>query len=162
MRTITLAIVGAPFAAWALHGCLVILGLGGMLAFGASAAWGVAWLAIAHVGPNAKIFRRRASGSRGIPGGRGVWTGAVLGSSFLPLPVYAVSVGLEWLRIADASLTLPLIGMLALPVPGALWGMLLWPSPADQDGEMVRPPGWRKFTPHVSSRAIRRDEAREG
>lgn len=155
MRTITIAILGAPFAAWALHGCLILLGAPEGAALIAGAAWGTFWLVAAHLGPNARFLRRRrGDGSRGIPGGRGVWTGAVLGSLLLPIPVVAIAVLLEWLDLAAPPLTLPLLAILALPVPGAMWWMLLFPGPAHREGDIVRPPGWRRFTPHVPSRVI--------
>ena len=155
MRTVPIAILGAPFAAWAFHGCLLVLGAGEGLAIAAAAAWGVLWLAIVHLGPSAKPFRRRqTSKSRGTPGGRGVWTGAVLGSFFLPMPVYVLSLLCQWLDVASASLTLPLFTMLALPLPGALWWMLLRPATDDSDGEIIHPLGWRRYTPHAPSGVI--------
>ena len=150
MRTVPIAILGAPFAAWALHGCLLILGVAEGPAVAVAIAWGVVWLAIVHMGPSAKLFRRRrTSTSRGTPGGRGVWTGAVLGSFFLPMPVYVLSLACEWLSFASASLALPLFAMLALPLPGALWWMLLRPATDDGDGEIIHPLGWRRYTPHA-------------
>jgi hypothetical protein len=155
MRTVTLAILGAPFAAWALHGCLALLGLGELPAIAAAVVWGAAWLTVAHLGPNTRLLRRRRGDtSRGAPGGRGVWTGAVLTSLFLPLPVYGLGVALEWLDVAPASLTLPLLLMLALPAPGAMWGMLLWPGTSDREGEIIKPLGWRRYTPHAPSGVI--------
>lgn len=155
MRTVTIAILGAPFAAWGLHGCLLLFGLPELPAIVAAILWGIAWLVVAHLGPNAGLLRRRRGGaSRGAPGGRGVWTGAVLGSLFLPLLVYALAVTLEWLDVASASLTLPLLLMLALPMPGAMWWMLLWPGTTDREGEIIKPLGWRRYTPHAPSGAI--------
>jgi hypothetical protein len=117
--------------------------------------WAALWLAIVHLGPSAKLFRRRrASPSRGAPGGRGAWAGAVLGSFFLPIPVFALSVMLEWLDVASAALTLPLVAMLAAPLPAALWWMLLSPAIDDRDGEIIHPLGWRRFTPHVPTRLV--------
>jgi hypothetical protein len=154
MRTVPLAILGAPFAAWALHGCLLVLGLPAAPAAVIAMAWAVLWLAIVHLGPSAKLFRRRlGAGDRGIPGGRGIWTGAVLGSFFLPIPVYGFSVAFEWLDIASAALTLPLFAMLSLPLPAAFWWMLLRPS-TDREGEIIHPLGWRRFTPHAPSGVI--------
>ena len=155
MRTIPLAILGAPFAAWALYGCLAILGAEAPVAVVLAALWGLLWLAIAHLGPTARLFRRRrGAGSRGTPGGRGAWSGAVLCSLFLPIPVYAASVTLEWLRVAPAGFALPLLAMLALPLPAALWWMVLWPSSTDREGEIIHPLGWRRFTPHAPSVVI--------
>ena len=155
MRTVPLAILGAPFAAWALYGCLAILDVPATFAVVLAALWGALWLAIVHVGPNAKLFRRRrASPARGAPGGRGAWAGAVLGSFFLPIPVFALSFALDWLDVASAALTLPLVAMLAVPLPAALWWMLLWPPSDDRDGEIIHPLGWRRFTPHVPTRLV--------
>jgi hypothetical protein len=160
MRTLPLAIIGAPFAAWALHGCLGALGAPELVAIVAAILWGMLWLVVAHLGPNARFLRaRRGSGRRAIPGGRGVWTGAVLGALFLPLAVYVLALALEWLAVAAAPLTIPLIALLAASVPGALWWMLLFPGVAAQDADVVRPLGWRRFTPHVAAGTIppRRD-----
>lgn len=155
MRTVPLAILGAPFAAWALYGCLAILGVAAPAAVVLAALWGVLWLAIVHLGPAWKLLRRRrGAGMRGAPGGRGAWSGAVLCSLFLPIPVYVASVGLEWLEFAPAALTLPLLAMLAIPLPAALWWMLLWPSSTDREGEIIHPLGWRRFTPHAPSGVI--------
>jgi len=156
MRTVPLAILGAPFAAWALYGCLVVLGVPATAAVVLAILWGVLWLAVVHLGPNVKPFRRRrtASPARGAPGGRGAWAGAVLGSFFLPIPIFAISVVLEWLEVASAALTLPLVAMLAVPLPAALWWMLLWPASDDADGEIIHPLGWRRFTPHVPTRLV--------
>lgn len=153
MRTVPLAILGAPFAAWALYGCLAILGVPATAAVALAVLWGTLWLAIVHLGPNAKFFRRRRA-SRGVPGGRGAWAGAVLGSFFLPIPVFALSFALEWLDVASAALTLPLVAMLVVPLPAALWWMLLWPATDDPDGEIIHPLGWRRFTPHVPTRLV--------
>ena len=155
MRTIPLAILGAPFAAWAFNACLVVLGVPASAAVVLAAVWGAAWLTIVHLGPGARLFRRRRGGvARGAPGGRGAWAGAVLGSFFLPIPVYAVSFALEWAQVASAALTLPLVAMLAVPLPAALWWMLLWPSSDDREGEIIHPLGWRRFTPHVPTRLV--------
>ena len=155
MRTVPLAILGAPFAAWALYGCLAILGLPAIAAVVLAVLWGALWLAIVHLGPSARLFRhRRAARARGIPGGRGAWAGAVLRSFFLPIPVLAISAALEWLQVASAALTLPLIAMLAVPLPAALWWMLLSPSSTDRDDEIIHPLGWRRFTPHVPTRLV--------
>ena len=147
MRTIPLAILGAPFAAWALYGCLAILGATTPAAVMLAALWAALWLAIAHLGPSPRLFRRRRGA--GTRGGRGAWSGAVLCSFFLPIPIYAASLFLEWLRVAAASFALPLLAMLALPLPVALWWMLLWPSSTDREGEIIHPLGWRRFTPHA-------------
>ena len=155
MRTATLAILGSPFACWALYGCLEIIGIAVTPALVAAIAWGVLWLAIAHLGRNARIFRRaRGAHSRGVPGGRGVWTGAVLGTFFLPIPVCLLSLLVDRLHIASASLILPLFAMLAIPAPSALWWMALWPATDEQPDEALRPLGWRRYTPHASSAAI--------
>ncbi|MFL5616911.1 MAG: hypothetical protein ACJ79A_00795 [Gemmatimonadaceae bacterium] len=154
MRTIPLAIIGAPFAAWAVYACLGVLGVTGPAAVILAALWAVLWLAVVHLGPSSRLFRRRHSGARGTPGGRGAWSGAVLCSCFLPIPVYALSVLLEWIDVASAALTLPLIAMLAVPLPAALWWMLLRPGSTDVDGEIIHPLGWRRFTPHAPSGVI--------
>ena len=155
MRTIPLAIIGAPLAAWALHACLLVLGMPATGAVVLAIAWGAGWLTIVHLGPGARLFRRRRGGAmRAAPGGRGAWAGAVLGSFFLPIPVYAVSFALEWARVASAALTLPLVAMLAVPFPAALWWMLLFQEPDDRDGEIIHPLGWRRFTPHVPTRLV--------
>ena len=151
MRTIPLAILGAPFAAWAMYGCLAVLGIPGPFAAMLAALWSVAWLAVAHLGPTSKLFRRRRTGTRG---GRGTWSGAVLCSYFLPIPVYALAVLLEWIQLASAALTLPVLAILALPLPAALWWMLLSPSSTDVEGEIIHPLGWRRYTPHASSGVI--------
>jgi hypothetical protein len=85
----------------------------------------------------------------------------VLCSFFLPIPIYAASVSLEWLRVAPASFALPLLAMLALPLPAALWWIVLWTSSTDREGEIIHPLGWRRFTPHASSGVIspRKDQA---
>jgi hypothetical protein len=155
MRTIPLAILGAPFAAWALYGCLVVVGTPAAAAVVLAVLWAVVWLTIVHLGPSAKLFRRRrGTETRGTRGGRGAWSGAVLCSFFLPVPVYLSSFALEWLQIASAALTMPLIAMLAIPLPAALWWMLLWPSSPDVDGEIIHPLGWRRYTPHVPTRLV--------
>ena len=155
MRTVPLAIRGAPFAAWALYGCLTILGVAAPVAGVLAALWGVLWLVIVHLGPGSKLFRRRGSaGTRGTPGGRGAWSGAVLCSFFLPIPIYVASVGLEWLQFGSATLAVPLLAMLALPLPAALWWMVLRPNSTDRDGEIIHPLGWRRFTPHAPSGVI--------
>jgi hypothetical protein len=155
MRTVTIAILGAPFAAWALHGCLLFLGVTEASAVAAAVVWGVLWLSVAHLGRSSKLFRRRRSAeARGAPGGRGVWTGAVLSSFFLPVPIYGLAIGFEWLNVASASLTVPAFTLLALPLPSALWWMLLWPRVADRDGEIIHPLGWRRYTPHAPSGVI--------
>lgn len=155
MRTIPLAILGAPFAAGALYGCLAILGVTTPVAVLLATAWGVLWLTIAHLGPNARLLRRRrVAGSRGIPGGRGAWSGAVLCSFFLPVPVCVASLALEWLQFASAAFALPLLAMLALPLPAALWWMVLRPGSTDREGEIIHPLGWRRFTPHAPSGVI--------
>jgi hypothetical protein len=150
MRTITLAILGAPFAAWAMYGCIAILGLPAPAGVVLAALWGALWLAVAHLGPTSKLFRRR----RGTRGGRGAWSGAVLCSFFLPVPLYALSILVEWIDVAPASLTLPLLAMLAVPLPASLWWMLLWPSSTDVEGEIIHPLGWRRYTPHAPSGVI--------
>lgn len=155
MRTIPLAILGAPFAAWTLYGCLAVLGVPAPLAVAITALWCTLWLAVVHLGPGFKLFPRRLrSGGRGIPGGRGGWSGAALCSFFLPIPVWGASALLEWIDVAPAALTLPLLSMLAVPLPAALWWMLLWPSSTDRDGEIIHPLGWRRFTPHAPSGVI--------
>jgi hypothetical protein len=151
MRTISLAILGAPFAAWAMYGCLAILGIPGPAAATIAVLWSVLWLAVAHRGPASKWLRRRRAGARG---GHGAWSGALLCSYFLPVPVYASSALLEWIQLASAGVTLPVIAMLALPLPAALWWMLLWPSSTDVEGEIIHPLGWRRFTPHAPSGVI--------
>jgi hypothetical protein len=154
MRTATLAILGSPFACWALYGCLAILGVGVVPALAASIGWGVLWLAVAHLGRNSWLVRRRPSGQgRGTPGGRGMWTGAVLGTFFLPIPLVLLSLLAESLHIASSSMILPLFAMLAIPAPSALWWMLLRPTP-EVPQEALRPLGWRKYTPHVSAGII--------
>jgi hypothetical protein len=154
MRTATVAILGTPFACWALYGCLAIVGVDGVPAIVAAIVWGVLWLAIAHLGRNARMLRRnRPSRGRGTPGGRGMWTGAVLGTFFLPIPVCLLTLLVDQLHIAPASVILPVFSLLALPAPTALWWMLLWPSP-DHDEEVMRPIGWRRYTPHVPSGVI--------
>jgi hypothetical protein len=70
------------------------------------------------------------------------------------VPVYASSALLEWIQLASAGVTLPVIAMLALPLPAALWWMLLWPSSTDVEGEIIHPLGWRRFTPHAPSGVI--------
>jgi hypothetical protein len=154
MRTIPLAVLGAPFAALALYGCLSILGVAGPMAVALAALWSVLWLVVAHLGPASKLFRRRRSARHGSSGGRGVWSAAVLCSFFLPIPVYATSMVAEWLRAGSAPLALPLVAILALPLPAALWWMLLWPSSTDREGEIIHPLGWRRFTPHAPSGVI--------
>ena len=120
-----------------------------------AALWGGLWLAIVHLGPGSKLVRpRRGVGTRGTPGGRGAWSGAVLCSFVLPMPVYLASVGLEWFQLASATLAVPLLAMLALPLPAALWWMVLCPSSTDRDGEIIHPLGWRRFTPHAPSGVI--------
>ena len=151
MPTIPIAILGAPFAAWAMYGCLAILGVTAPVSATLAALWSVAWLAIAHRAPASKLFRRRRAGARG---GRGAWSGALLCSFFLPVPVYALAVLLEWLQLASATVTLPVLTMLALPLPAALWWMLLWPSSTDVEGEIIHPLGWRRYTPHAPSGVI--------
>ncbi|MEO8560827.1 MAG: hypothetical protein ABI601_02055 [bacterium] len=154
MRTATLAILGAPFACWALYACLEIMGIGGTLALAVSIVWGTVWLAIAHVGRSHWLTRRRRTDlGQGMPGGRGVWTGAVLGTFFLPIPIALLSVLVEWLHIASASMMLPLFTMLAVPVPSALWWIALWPN-MEQPQETLRPIGWRQRTPHAPSGVI--------
>jgi hypothetical protein len=154
MRTATIAILGAPFAGWALYGCLAILGFAGTPSVVVAILWGVIWLAIAHLGRNSRLFRRRRPvNGRGTPGGRGVWTGAVLGSFFLPIPVCLLTLLIDQFHIAPASVVLPLFAMLALPVPTALWWMMLWPA-HDRDEEVMRPLGWRRYTPHAPSGVI--------
>lgn len=154
MRTATIAILGAPFASWALYGCLVLLGMAGTPAVVLAIVWGALWLAIVHLGRDSRLLRRRRpANSRGMPGGRGVWTGAVLGTFFLPIPICMLSILFEQLNIASATMTLPLFAMLALPIPSALWWMILWPT-AEQEDEAMRPIGWRRYTPHASSAVI--------
>lgn len=154
MRTATIAILGSPFACLALYGCLAILGINGVPALAASVGWGVLWVAIAHLGRSRWLVRRRQSvHARGLPGGRGAWTGAVIGTFFLPIPIVVLSLVVEWLRVAPASLILPLFAMLAIPAPSALWWMVLRPTP-EVPQEALRPLGWRKYTPHVSAGVI--------
>jgi hypothetical protein len=154
MRTATLAILGSPFACWALYGCLAILGADGMPAIAASIAWGAIWVAVAHLGRNSWLVRRRQSvHGRGTPGGRGAWTGAVIGTFFLPIPIVVLSLLVEWLHIASAAMILPLFAMLAVPAPSALWWMVLRPT-TEVPQESLRPLGWRKYTPHVSAGVI--------
>jgi hypothetical protein len=154
MRTATLAILGAPFACWALYGCLAVLGVDGTPALVVSIVWGVAWLAVAHLGRRSWLARRRRTEhGRGMPGGRGVWTGAVLSTFFMPIPIVLLSVLVEWLHIASASMILPLFTMLAMPVPSALWWIALWPT-TEEAQETLRPIGWRQRTPHASSVVI--------
>jgi hypothetical protein len=155
MRTATLAILGSPFACWALYGCLVILGVGGTQAIAMSIGWGVLWLAIAHLGRRSWLVRRRrrSDQGRGAPGGRGVWTGAVLGTFFLPIPLVLLSLLVSWLHIASSSMILPLFAMVAIPAPSALWWMVLRPTP-EVPQEALRPLGWRKYTPHVAAGII--------
>ena len=155
MRTFPLAILGAPFASWALYGCLAGLGAPSTVAVVLAALWGAFWLAVVHLGPTSKLFRKRlGSGARGTPGGRGTWSGAVLCSLFVPIPIYALATLLEWADVAAAPLTLPLLAMLAVPFPGALWWMLLWPSSTDREGEIIHPLGWRRYTPHAPSAVV--------
>jgi hypothetical protein len=78
----------------------------------------------------------------------------VLCSLFLPIPVNAASASLEWLRVASATFALPLLAMLALPLPAALWWTVLWPSATDREGEIIHQLGWRRFTPHAPSGII--------
>lgn len=154
MRTIPLAILGAPFAALALYGCLAIIGVAAPVAVVLAVLWSVLWLAVAHLGPAPKPSRRRRTGRRGTSGSRGVWSAAVLCSFFLPIPIYATSMAAEWLKVGSAALALPLLALLALPLPAALWWMVLWPSSTDREGEIIHPLGWRRFTPHAPSGVI--------
>lgn len=154
MRTASLSIIGSPFACWALYGCLSIMGFDGTPAIAASIAWGALWVLVAHFGRNSWLIRRRRPvDGRGTPGGRGAWTGAVLGSFFLPIPIVVLSLLVEWLHIASAPMILPLFAMLAIPAPSALWWMVLRPTP-EVPQEALRPLGWRKYTPHVSAGVI--------
>lgn len=154
MRTATIAILGSPFACWAMYGCLTLLGIGAMPAAVAAIVWGVLWLAIVHLGRNASLLRRRRSmRGRGVPGGRGVWTGAVLSSLFLPLPLYLLTALADRTQLAPVAVALPVLALLALPAPTALWWMTLWPV-AQRDEEVLRPIGWRRYTPHASSASI--------
>lgn len=153
MPTATIAILGSPFACWAMYGCLEMLGLTGLPAVVAAIAWGVVWLAVAHLGRDSVLVRRRRSmRGRGVPGGRGVWSGAVLGSLFLPLPAYVITLLLEQLELVPVAVALPVLAILSLPAPTALWWMTLWP--AAMEDEMLRPIGWRRLTPHAPSSAI--------
>jgi len=155
MRTVTVAILGSPFACWALYGCLAILGVSAGPAIIAAVAWGILWLAIVHFGRNSRLLRRnRPLRGRGTPGGRGMWTGAVLGSYFLPLPVWLLALLMDQLQVASASTILPVFALLALPAPTALWCMLLWPSSEAEEEEIMRPLGWRRYTPHAPAGVI--------
>ncbi|MEO6525349.1 MAG: hypothetical protein ABIP93_01860 [Gemmatimonadaceae bacterium] len=153
MRTETIAILGTPFACWALYGCLAIMGVAGAPAIAAAIAWGVLWLVIAHFGRNTLLRRRQSTRCRTAPGGRGLWTGAVLGSYLLPIPVCLLTLLVVQLGVTSASMVLPLFVMLGMPVPSALWWMVLWPSQGN-DAEVVRPLGWRRYTPHAPSGII--------
>jgi hypothetical protein len=157
MRTATIAILGSPFACWALHGCLEIMGVADGRAILVSIAWGILWLAVAHIGGRVRLARLMRVDQpirrRGARGGRGMWAGAVLSSCFLPLPVWLLTLLFDRLHIAPASMMLPVFALLALPVPTALWCMLLRPS-SDGNEEIMRPLGWRRYTPHAPAGVI--------
>jgi len=154
MRTATLAVLGTPFACWALYACLATMGVTSTPGIVAAVLWGALWLAVAHFGRNSRLLRRRRPlRGHGTPGGRGVWAGAVLGSYFLPIPVAALTLLVDQLHIASGSVILPLFAMLAVPAPTALWWMLLWPT-HDHDEEIMKPLGWRRYTPHAPLGAI--------
>jgi hypothetical protein len=154
MPTATIAILGAPFASWALYACLEIMGIADAPALAIAIVWGIVWLAVAHFGRSSWVaHRRRTEHGRRMPGGRAVWTGAVLGTFFLPVPIVLLSVLVSWLHIASASMILPLLTLLAVPVPSALWWIALWPDMEDPE-EALSPIGWRQRTPHAPSVVI--------
>ncbi|MDB4883555.1 MAG: hypothetical protein JWL95_2321 [Gemmatimonadetes bacterium] len=151
MRTATIAILGSPFACWAMYGCLAILGISATPAAVAAVAWGVFWLAVAHFGRYARRLRRgRTKRGRGAPASRGLWMGALLGSFFLPIPIVLLTLLVDRFHVASAAVILPLFAMLAMPAPTALWWMALWPSTTD-DEVIMHPIGWRRYTPHAPS-----------
>ncbi len=146
MRTALIAILGTPAACWAALGCATLLGVHGPDAVAVAVGWGALWLSVVHLGyaPAFLARRRRAMRGRGARSTRGVWSAAVLGSLLLPLPVYLLADVFQRLHLAPATLTLPMLLMLAIPAPAALWWMTLWPA-TEREEEILKPIGWRNY-----------------
>jgi hypothetical protein len=70
----------------------------------------------------------------------------------MPVPIVLLALLADYSHVVSASLALPILTILAMPVPTALWWMVLWPA-VDPEADVVRI-GWRKYTPHVSSAVI--------
>jgi hypothetical protein len=144
--------LGTPAACWAVFGCASLLDAGDAVGLSAAVAWGIVWLAVAYVVPTPRFVLRRvhAMRGRGARSLRGVWQAAVLSSLCLPLPVYLLAWLFARLHVAPSSLTLPMLAMLAVPAPAALWWMTLWPA-TEREEEMLRPVTRRSYRPMVSS-----------
>ena len=152
MHSKSAVILGAPLACWGLFGCLTLLGQSADAAGLGALVWGVVWLAVAHIGRKPRALSRDRKYAR-RRGARSVWNGAVLTSVFLPLPVYLAALLLEYMGLAQVSVTVPLFAVLCVPAPLALWWMAIWPAVAPVE-ETLAPLGWREYRPQVPAGII--------
>lgn len=134
MRSNTSTILGGPIASWALYGCLALAGMSWQAAGFLALAWGAFWIGLSHLERLPRWIARAARARRRSVRRR--LTDAILATLFLPLPVYAFALAIQWFEVAPATLTLSLLVVLALPVPVMFW----WAA--------LRPVGFRKDALH--------------
>src|SRR4051812_9214148 len=102
-------IVGAPFAGWALFGCLCLMGADVGLAGTLGMTWAIVWIGVSWLGT------RRA----GVSGA--MQSGAILTSLFLPIGIYFMSLGTSWLLGIPEDATVPMFAVLLSSAPLYFW-----------------------------------------
>jgi hypothetical protein len=142
LRPLYISIIGAPVAAWALYGCLVLGAVQPDVAGIAAIAWGSCWIVIARLG----------SGRGGVSASmRG---GAILTSLFLPLPVYVLTLSAEWLGFLPVSVGLPMFAMLCSAAPLLFWSMALRPRRRRRNSQPMMVMQFNHFEPRASAGSI--------
>lgn len=135
MRSNASVIVGAPIASWALYGCFTLAGVSWHTAGTIALAWGALWLALAQMERLPRWIAREARAQRRSVRRR--WMDAILATLFLPLPVLVLGVVIRWLDPAAGLVTIPLLAVLAAPVPMTVWWAVL--RPLERRDDNLRP-----------------------
>lgn len=164
MRTTALLVLGAPAATWAAYDCLAAAEVEPGRALPIALAWTVGWAALSRLAWSSRWMaeRHRRRRGRGGHGSRPVWRAALLTSMLLPLPLSLGAHLLAALGLAPLAIVVPMLAMLALPVPLSLWWMAFWPA-IEREEEILSPVGWRvarAVTPLAPLDAVPRLEAR--
>ena len=142
IRPRTIAIVGAPLAAWALFGCLTLSGMAPDYAGAIAFAWAFFWILIARI----------ASGRGGVPGS--MRRGAIVASLFCPLPVYLLSLAADGLAVLPSQVGLPMFATLFGTAPLLLWLLSLRPRRKGRNSGPLMVMQWHEYDPHAPAGSI--------